>query len=610
MKVAKVLLIAAAALLVLVLGAAVFIAATFDPNQYKPEISAQIKEKTGRTLSIEGRLGLSFFPSVGVAAGKTTLSEPNSTKAFAKFDQARLAVALLPLVRGEVVADRITLSGLALDLVKFRNGKTNFDDLAGAGAGAGSGPAKTPGSGARTVKWDVQGIDVRASSVVWRDESAGTQVTVRIRELKTGHIASGVPGKLELAAAVEGMKPKINLQLQLGADYRIDLEKRTVSLTGIDLRAAGEVPGAPSAQKTLKVSLSGGAQAELEKSRASADVTAKLDDSTLRAKLALANFASPAMQFDLAVDRLNVDRYFPPKKEEAKAVAAEQPIDMSGLKALDATGTVNVGQLTVSNVKAQNLLVGMRAKGGTIDLSPLSATLYQGTMSGSARVIAQSNRFALKQNISGVSVGPLLRDLANKDVLEGRGNLTLDVQGAGNTVSAIRKTLSGNASLNLKDGAIKGINLADIARSARSLVGMRSTEQGVSSTEKTDFSELTASFVINSGIAVNKDLDAKSPFIRLRGEGSINLGANSMDYLAKPTLAATSTGQGGREAKDVAGITVPVRISGSFEALKYRPDFSAVAQEAMKSKIGTQVEQSGARAVGQVRERLKGLLGR
>ena len=383
-----------------------------------------------------------------------------------------------------------------------------------------------------------------------------------------------------------------------------------MSLTGIDLQSAWDVPGAPSAQKTWKVSLSGGAQADLDKSHASADVTAKLDDSTLRAKLALANFASPAMQFDLAVDRLNVDRYFPPKKEGAKAVAAEQPIDLSGLKALDATGSVRIGQLTVSNVKAEKVQVGIRAKGGTLELSPLAATLYQGTMSGSARVIAQSNRFALKQNLNGVSAGPLLRDLANKDLLDGRGNLALDVQGAGNTVSAIRKTLSGTASLSLKDGAVKGMNLADIARSARSLVGMRSTEQGVSGTEKTDFSELSASFVIANGIAVNKDLDAKSPYVRLKGEGSINLVANSVDYVAKPTLAATSTGQGGREAKDVAGITVPVRISGPFDALKYRPDFGAIAQEAMKSKIGTQVEQTGTRAVEQVKDRLKGLLGR
>ena len=164
--------------------------------------------------------------------------------------------------------------------------------------------------------------------------------------------------------------------------------------------------------------------------------------------------------------------------------------------------------------------------------------------------------------------------------------------------------------MSLKDGAVKGMNLADIARSARSLVGMRSTEQGVSGTEKTDFSELSASFVIANGIAVNKDLDAKSPYVRLKGEGSINLVANSVDYVAKPTLAATSTGQGGREAKDVAGITVPVRISGPFDALKYRPDFGAIAQEAMKSKIGTQVEQTGTRAVEQVKDRLKGLLGR
>ncbi len=48
-------------------------------------------------------------------------------------------------------------------------------------------------------------------------------------------------------------------------------------------------------------------------------------------------------------------------------------------------------------------------------------------------------------------------------LLEGRGNVVLDLTTTGNLVSAMKKALNGSAKLELKDGAIKGINLAQFA---------------------------------------------------------------------------------------------------------------------------------------------------
>jgi AsmA protein len=231
MKVFKVLLLAAGGIVVLIVLVIAIVAATFDPNKYKPEIVAAVKDKTGRTLAIEGNLGLSFFPSIGIAVGRVSLSEPNSSRIFARVGQAKIALALWPLLSKRVVVDRVTLSGLALDLVQAKGGKTNFGDLAGSTA---AGPSVAPQQGA--MRLDVAGIDIRSSTIGWRDESSGQKYKATIDEFKTGRIASGVPGKLSLAARVEAAQPKADYEVRLSGDYRLDFEKQTFAFSGIDLR--------------------------------------------------------------------------------------------------------------------------------------------------------------------------------------------------------------------------------------------------------------------------------------------------------------------------------------------------------------------------------------
>src|SRR5258708_15185980 len=111
MKVLKYVLLAVGGVVALVLLALAVVVAIFDPNKYKPEIAAAVKDKTGRTLAIEGNLALTFFPSIGIAVGKTSLSEPNGRGIFARFADARISLALLPLFSRQVVIDRVTLSG-------------------------------------------------------------------------------------------------------------------------------------------------------------------------------------------------------------------------------------------------------------------------------------------------------------------------------------------------------------------------------------------------------------------------------------------------------------------------------------------------------------------
>jgi len=141
-------------------------------------------------------------------------------------------------------------------------------------------------------------------------------------------------------------------------------------------------------------------------------------------------------------------------------------------------------------------------------------------------------------------------------------------------VSALKKALAGNARVEIKDGSVKGVNLADSARNVKSMVGMK--QHKADATQKTDFSEMSASFKITNGVAHNDDLKAASPFVRLAGAGNLDIGKNLIDYLAKATLAATAKGQGGRDASQVAGVTIPIKLSGALDNPTWNVDYSGL----------------------------------
>jgi AsmA protein len=88
-------------------------------------------------------------------------------------------------------------------------------------------------------------------------------------------------------------------------------------------------------------------------------------------------------------------------------------------------------------------------------------------------------------------------------------------------------------------------------------------------------------------------------------------------------VVATASGQGGKEVDQLSGVTVPVRLSGSFDNLKYDVNYGAVATDLAKSKAGEKLrekleERLGVKGGsgdssgqgGSTADRLRGLFGR
>ena len=318
-------------------------------------------------------------------------------------------------------------------------------------------------------------------------------------------------------------------------------------------------------------------------------LAAKIDDSQVNANLGVTRFDNPIFNFNVNIDKLDADRYISKGDPKAKS-SGDTPIDLSALKKLNATGEAKIGWLKLANVKTENVNLGLKADGGVATLSPFAANLYQGTMDGTLKVDARATpSIAFKQSMKGVSVGPLMVDAINNDMLEGKGTVNVDVTTQGNSVGALKKGLLGNASLVLADGALKGVDIAGSIRDLKSKVNiLGKKDANADKTKKTDFSELTATFNIKNGVAHNEDLAMKAPVLRLaKGDsrGDIDIGNEKINYIAKPTIVKSLKGQGGADLDELSGIAIPIKITGSFSDPKYGMDFAAVGSALAQSKL-------------------------
>ncbi|HCI12882.1 MAG TPA: AsmA family protein [Gallionellaceae bacterium] len=698
-KILKYTLIGAGSVVGVAVAGAAYLAATFDPNDYKDEIVKAVKESKQRDLRIDGDITLSFFPNIGANLGKVSLSEFKNEQQFAAIESARVSLALMPLFSGRAVVDEVAVSGLQATLVKHKDGTTNIDDLLS--------KDETKTSEKQQVEFDIAAVSIEKTSLTYRDEGSGAQYAIKDLNLHTGRIANGVPSKIDLSAAVQANQPKLDIATQLKTTLTFDLDKQLYKLEGLDLQASGtaldignlklqaggDVSADVSAQqygtqnfavkasgtkgkdafevaldapkiavtkdsfsgdklalsarlnganditatlslpsiqgnarafgskalmlafdakgdalpgKQVKSEMKGSFAFDADKEHVDVELAGGLLQSQVKAKVAVNGFADPAIRFDVDVDQFDADLYMPKKEAGApKENGPEQPIDLSALRSLNLEGSLRIGSLKVANVKTSNLKLEMKAHNGQLNIAPLSANLYKGSVNGSLSVNAQATPvIAVNQTLSGVDIAALTKDAADFDTLEGRGNVGMNLTLRGDTVSAMKQALNGTISLNLADGAIKGINIAKKLRDAQGMLGKAQTTSA-DSTEKTDFSELKASFKVNNGVAHNDDLSLKSPLLRLSGNGDIDIGRDSMNYLAKATLAKTLEGQGGKDA--VGGLTVPVRVSGPFADLKYTLDFGAMVGEAAKQKVEAKKEEIKTRVQDQLKDSLKGL---
>jgi AsmA protein len=464
--------------------------------------------------------------------------------------------------------------------------------------------------------------------------------------------------ELRVEAAGEGL-PADGVALDLTADLRLDqaagtLSLQDLSLSGPEVQVTGQLNAsglqtAPAVDASLRLqdtnlrnllgsfgvvldtadpaalaSVSGELGAKMaDGALAIEPLQLKLDDSNLTGQVRVPSFDGPVVRATLTLDEIDLDRYLPPPgtgeaapQAESSAETAPAGDPFAGIRTLDLDATATIGRLKVNNLRMNDLKAVIKSKGGVLRVDPASARLYDGSFGGLVELdVRQSEpKLRFKEALTGIQIGPLLQDLIGEDRLVGTGEVHADLRMVGLSEAQIRRSLNGTARIVFRDGAYKGINLAQLIREAQARLGQGTAGAAGAGTPQTDFTELTGSAVITNGVIDNQDLRAKSPLLRIDGQGRVNLPQDSLDYRLTTTVVGTLEGQGGRAAEELQGVPIPVRLTGSLQDPKPSVDLEsalrAVAEQKVEEKKQEVLEDAQEKVQDEVGKALKGLFGR
>jgi AsmA protein len=315
----------------------------------------------------------------------------------------------------------------------------------------------------------------------------------------------------------------------------------------------------------------------------------QLDDSRLRGKLAVTNLDTKATNFNLGIDRINIDRYRPPEAP-ATAKAAAPPAEKSGaqpsdpLKHLELNGTLTIGSATASNVTLTQLLVTIAAKNGVTRIAPIRAKLYGGDYSGDITIDDREAVPTLKidQTMASIDMAQMLKDFAKTQRISGRGTVTTNLTAHSLGGDTLMKTLNGHVSANVDNGALEGVDLWFEINRAVALIQKQGVPGGQSS-GRTKFDALKVSADLVNGVASTKDLNIASQNLRISGQGTSNLVTEAINYQVKATIlkdAPTAAGAAGKSLADI-----PLNITGTFSSPSVRPDVEQLAKARLQQEL-------------------------
>ena len=208
-KLIKYTLYSVGGIILLVLLVVGYFAATFNPNDYKDEIVKLVKDQKDRTLVIEGDIKLSYWPKIGANLGKVSISEHQSDTVFASVNSVKVALAVMPLLKKELVVDTVYVDGAKANVIKNKDGKFNFDDLL------------SKDEEETKIKFDIDGVNVSNSEVKYTDESTGAIYNVSKFNMKSGHIALAEPVDLETDFTLTSNQPATAANVNIKGNFFI-----------------------------------------------------------------------------------------------------------------------------------------------------------------------------------------------------------------------------------------------------------------------------------------------------------------------------------------------------------------------------------------------------
>ena len=247
----KLALIAVAAGFLLLLVVAAYLVATFDVNAHKTRLANIVKEKTGRELSLGNQLRLKLWPTIRLEIDNATLYERGGKQAFASVEAVKLSLRPWPLLHKEIIIDQAEIGKVDIQLKRYANGTTNFDDLL------------SNDSKPSAVQFDLAGLTIKKGSLTWVDEVQKRTIAVKELGLTTGRLKENIPTIISANGLLTVDAPQANLQTALAGELTFDLQRKRYQFKQGKVTLRGDALGV----KPLAIGLEANMDADLQAGR-------------------------------------------------------------------------------------------------------------------------------------------------------------------------------------------------------------------------------------------------------------------------------------------------------------------------------------------------------
>jgi AsmA protein len=586
-KLIRYVLIGLAVIVVLLIVVVGVFVAVFDANAYKQDMSSLVLERTGRELQFQGDVSLTIFPALGMKLGGLSFANATGFGAspMVRISEASISVDLLSLLRFAPEINKLILRDLEINLIRNKAGVNNWDDLmakpaatppaADSSSSTSTATSTTKSSAASSSAGEFElrgafaGLEIENLKLLWLDEQAGERYQVIDLDISTGRIVANqsFPLSMHLDASASG-DLDIVFDLHSDVEYLIDQQRLTLN-----------------------------------------DMILELNQFKIGGMLQVNNFSKPALRFNLASEMLDVDDLLdtPPSGADS-VVGAPQPsgtgsatdssgqaagkaaedtrieLPMQTLRDLDIDGELKIAKMKMQNLQMTDFALRLTANKGLVRLKPVRVNMYGGEVVANVAIDVRGDlpKYGVGKSLKDVQVGDLLKDYMGESPISGRMSTEVNLTTRGEWVSELKQNSNGTMQLAFMDGALHGFNLRQSIEAAKAR--LKGDDAPEAKTKKTDFSSLTISGVIKSGVFSSDDLDLQAPLLRVGGKGIADLNREEVDYLVNAKLVGTSKGQDGDSADELAGLTIPVRIKGPF----MQPKIDVQLDEMLKANLDAQ----------------------
>ena len=576
---------------VLAAGIAALLVASrlIPPDRVRQAVVTEIRDATGLELAIRGDAGVSLFPTAMVSFSEVTLSDDHAAPALTA-DRLTAKLALLPLLIGRIEPADLVLTRPRVMIAVEPDGRTNWSSLMATLARTlkprtlQAAPVMSVSElrmveGTIIVTEAARGIAEELSNVelsfAWPSIARSFGATGRFTWRDEAFDASATAG--DLLAALSGDRSGLKLRLS-GSPFKVAFDgamsqqpsfkmEGTLAVDGKSLRNAlrwanrPPLAGSGMGRFALKAhtSFTGG-------TATMSAVNIELDGNVAEGVMAVATEPRVTLKGTLAAEQLDLTPYvstFEVLRSNDREWS-RGPIAIDNLSNFDLDLRLSAARVSIASARLGRTGVAVNLRDGRLTLAIGEAQAYAGLLKG-ALVLSRTEAGAdikTQMQFTDVDLESCLGDLFGIRKLEGKGNLSLSVDAAGDSLLALTRTLSGTAELTGRQGAITGFNVEQLLKrlEQRPLSIGSDFRRG-----RTPFDRLTATAKIAHGMASIDEMRIEGGAIRLALSGLASIPSRDLDL--RGTAALVSAATDARPAFEL-----PFVVQGSWDDPIMLPD--------------------------------------